>query len=125
MRQGKYRSMRQGKFLKETGYREYIERIIDSPPEKTDPNWTQSSLGLPLSKIVHSGVETFFEKNRDKNIKQLEVDLEKSKSPLMLLLAIKTAREAISQNIESKNSPVAPKVLPPLPASSSKQGSER
>ena len=121
MRQGKYRSMRQGKFLKETGYREYIERIIDSPPEKTDPNWTQSSLGLPLSKIVHSGVETFFEKNRDKNIKQLEVDLEKSKSPLMLLLAIKTAREAISQNIESKNSPVAPKVLPPLPASSSEQ----
>eukprot|EP00112_Aurelia_sp_Birch-Aquarium-sp1_P002214 Seg1237.4 transcript_id=Seg1237.4/GoldUCD/mRNA.D3Y31 product="hypothetical protein" protein_id=Seg1237.4/GoldUCD/D3Y31 len=48
-----------------------VKKIIDSPPEKTDKNWTQSLLGLPLGKIVHSGVESFFEKSGDeKHIKE-------------------------------------------------------
>ena len=60
----------------------------------------------------------------DASYKQLEVDLEKSSAPSMLLLAIKTGRKAIAHNIESESPPVAPDVLPPLQASSSKQGSE-
>ena len=39
-----------------------VKKIIYSPSEKTDPNWTQSLHDLPLSKIVHSGVESFFKK---------------------------------------------------------------
>ncbi len=43
-----------------------IMKILDNPPQKSDPRWTQSLTGIPVEKVSHSGVEQYFSKSIEK-----------------------------------------------------------